>query len=220
MQGSNARRDRSAEREEMVEDQLQRRGIRSAAVLDAMRSIPRELFVPESMSDQAYRDAALPVDCGQTISQPYIVALMTELLEVTPATRVLEIGTGSGYQTAILARLAKHVYTVEWHLQLMTAAVERLEQLGVGNVTARCGDGSVGWPEYAPYDVVMVTAGAPDVPESLREQLAVGGRLVIPVGALSNQVLARVRRTASGFDRDEQLPCRFVRLVGREGWSD
>jgi protein-L-isoaspartate(D-aspartate) O-methyltransferase len=204
----------------MVESQLARRGIRSTAVLDVMRSVPRELFLPAALADQAYRDAALPVECNQTISQPYIVARMTELLELRPTDRVLEVGTGTGYQTAILAALARHVYTIEWHLPLMTAAGARFDSLGLKNVTVRCGDGSVGWREHAPYDALMVTAGAPEVPKSLREQLAIGGRLVVPVGGFSNQVLAIIRRTETGFERDEQLPCRFVKLVGKEGWGE
>jgi protein-L-isoaspartate(D-aspartate) O-methyltransferase len=214
-----ARDDRAAEREEMVRTQLARRGIRSEAVLEAMRQVPRERFVPEAISGQAYRDSALPIECEQTISQPYMVALMTELLELQPEHCVLEIGTGTGYQTAILARLARHVFTVEWHLRLMNAAVERLERLGCENVTFRCGDGSVGWPEHAPYNGIIVTAGAPDVPEPLCEQLVIGGRLVMPIGELANQVLVRVCRTESGCQREQHLSCRFVKLMGEQGWS-
>jgi protein-L-isoaspartate(D-aspartate) O-methyltransferase len=210
---------RAAEREEMVESQLARRGIRSEAVLEAMREIPREWFVSKGMLGQAYHDGALPVDCGQTISQPYIVARMTELLELQPEDTVLEVGTGTGYQTAILARLARHVYTIEWHLKLMNAAAHRLERMGQTNVTFRCGDGSLGWPEHAPYDAIIVTAGAPDVPQPLREQLVVGGRLVLPVGELCNQMLIRVRRTESDYTREDYLPCRFVKLLGAEGWQ-
>jgi len=204
----------------MVRTQLVRRGICSETVLEAMRQVPREWFVPQAISKQAYRDTALPIDCEQTISQPYMVARMTELLELQPEHRVLEVGTGTGYQTAILARLARHVFTVEWHLKLMNAAVLRLERLGQQNVTFRCGDGSMGWAEHAPYDAVIVTAGAPDVPESLRAQLTIGGRLVIPVGELANQVLVRVRRTKSAYQREEHLSCRFVKLLGEEGWSE
>ncbi|MFQ5807769.1 MAG: protein-L-isoaspartate(D-aspartate) O-methyltransferase [Phycisphaerae bacterium] len=218
MPGNCTESDRAAERQEMVRTQLGRRGIRSEAVLEAMRQVPREWFVPEAISKQAYRDSALPIDCEQTISQPYMVARMTELLVLQPEHRVLEIGTGTGYQTAILARLARQVFTVEWHLKLMNTAVNRLEHLGQENVTFRCGDGSVGWPEHAPYDAIMVTAGAPDVPEPLRAQLAIGGRLVIPVGELANQILVRVCRTELGYEREEHLSCRFVRLMGEEGW--
>ena len=220
MQDNDARSDRATEREEMVRSQLAGRGIRSKAVLEVMRSVPREWFLPRNAAGQAYRDAALPVDCRQTISQPYMVARMTELLELQPEHRVLEIGTGTGYQTAILAALARDVYSVEWHLKLMNQAVERLERLGVENVTIRCGDGSLGWPEHAPYHAIIATAGAPDVPEPLRGQLAVGGRLVIPVGELSNQILVRIRRTESGFQREDYLSCRFVKLLGEAGWSE
>lgn len=220
MRASHAQDDRAAEREEMVRSQLARRGIQSEPVLEAMRQVPRERFVPGALAGRAYGDAALPIECEQTISQPYMVARMTELLELQPEHCVLEIGTGSGYQTAILARLARYVFTVEWHLKLMNAAADRLERLGQQNVTFRCGDGSVGWPEHAPYDAIMVTAGAPDVPEPLCEQLTTGGRLVIPIGELANQILVRVRRTESGYQREENLSCRFVKLLGEKGWSE
>ncbi len=211
--------DRMPEREDMIRVQIEQRGVRSDSVLDAMRGIPREFFVPPAISDNAYRDAALPIDCEQTISQPYMVARMTELLELKRTDRVLEIGTGSGYQTALLALLAKHVYTVEWHLKLMTAASDRLAALGQHNITFRCGDGSIGWDEHAPYDAIIVTAGAPSVPGQLQEQLAPGGRLVIPVGGPGNQTLERIIRTTEGFRRENHLSCRFVKLVGEEGWS-
>jgi protein-L-isoaspartate(D-aspartate) O-methyltransferase len=220
MQEDSAQGDRAAEREEMVRSQLARRGIRSEAVLEAMRQVPREWFVPEPLSRQAYEDGALPVDCGQTVSQPYIVARMTELLELQAQHRVLEIGTGTGYQTAILASLAQHVWTIEWHLKLMNRAADRLERLGYNNVTLRCGDGSVGWPEHAPYDAIMVTAGAPVVPDPLCEQLVTGGRLVIPIGEMADQTLVRVRRTESGYEREYHLKCRFVKLLGEKGWVD
>jgi protein-L-isoaspartate(D-aspartate) O-methyltransferase len=209
-----------AEREEMVRTQIERRGVRAEAVLEAMRAVPREWFVPGAIAGKAYTDAALPIECEQTVSQPYMVARMTELLELEPHQRVLEIGTGSGYQTAILARLAKQVYTVEWYLKLMNLAAGRLERLGQTNVVFRCGDGSLGWPEHAPYDAILVTAGAPDVPEALRSQLAPGGRLVIPVGGKASQTLVRVCRTESGFEREDYLSCRFVKLVGEQGWND
>lgn len=210
----------NAEREEMIATQLAGRGIRSAAVLDAFRDVPRERFLPQRLWGEAYADRALPLDCGQTISQPYIVALMTEALLLTPQARVLEIGTGSGYQTAILAHLAAQVYTIEWHLKLMSEAAERLHALGLGNVTFRCGDGSRGWPEQAPFDGILVTAGAPDVPGPLCEQLADGAHLVIPVGPAQDQVLVRVRRRGSEFERRELIRCRFVKLVGQEGWRE
>lgn len=205
----------------MIESQLVARGVRAEPVLDAFRRVPRELFIPPELADRAYEDGALPVDCGQTISQPYIVARMTELLELTPSERVLEVGTGTGYQTAILANLAAEVFTIEWHLKLMTAAVRRLRRLELANVTFRCGDGSLGWPEQAPFDATIVTAGGPCVPESLRRQMAVGGRLVMPIGPKDDQVLVRVRREGEADWRQEQvLACRFVKLLGAEGWSE
>jgi protein-L-isoaspartate(D-aspartate) O-methyltransferase len=210
----------AAERVEMVRTQIERRGVCSQAVLEAMGAVPREWFVPEGIAGKAYTDAALPIECDQTVSQPYMVGRMTELLELAPQQRVLEIGTGSGYQAAILAILADRVYTVEWYLKLMNLAVSRLERLGLTNVVFRCGDGSLGWPEHAPYDAILVTAGAPSVPEALRSQLAPGGRLVIPVGGKGSQTLVRVRRTESGFEREEHLSCRFVKLVGEQGWDD
>ncbi|MBW7904988.1 MAG: protein-L-isoaspartate(D-aspartate) O-methyltransferase [Phycisphaerae bacterium] len=209
------------QRDDMIGSQLVARGVRTEAVLDAFRRVPRELFIPPELADRAYEDGALPVDCGQTISQPYIVARMTELLELTPSDRVLEVGTGTGYQTAILANLAAEVFTIEWHLKLMTAAVRRLRQLELANVTFRCGDGSLGWPEQAPFDAIIVTAGGPRVPESLRQQMSLGGRLVMPIGPKDDQVLVRVRRAGESDWRQEQvLACRFVKLMGAEGWSE
>jgi len=213
-------RNRTAERERMAVEQLEHRGIRDPGVLAAMRRIPRERFVLPAYDAQAYADTALAIDCGQTISQPYMVARMTELLELTPAARVLEIGTGTGYQTAVLACLARQVYTIEWHLKLMTQASERLRLLGLSNVTYRCADGSLGWPEEAPFEGIIVTAGAPDVPDALCEQLKVGGRLVIPIGGPWDQTLVRVVRTDSGYEREEHLRCRFVKLMGAGGWHE
>ncbi|MCK4341350.1 MAG: protein-L-isoaspartate(D-aspartate) O-methyltransferase [Phycisphaerae bacterium] len=219
MPASSEERNRS-ERERMVAEQLAQRGIRSEAVLAAMRRIPRELFLPAGSRGRAYADGAQPIDCGQTISQPYMVGRMTELLEPRPELSVLEIGTGSGYQTAILACVAKHVYTVEWHLKLMNQASRRLEKLRLKNVSYRCGDGSLGWPERAPYEAIIVTAGAPDVPEPLCEQLAVGGRLVVPVGPTGDQTLVLVRKTEEGAQQIEVLKCRFVKLLGAAGWRE
>ncbi len=213
-------RDRSGERERMIADQLQGRGIRSVTVLDAMRRIPREQFVPDVCAGEAYADSALAIDCGQTISQPYMVARMTELLELQAHSRVLEIGTGSGYQTAVLATLAGHVYTIEWHADLMNRAAARLAALGLTNVTYRCGDGSMGWPEYAPFEAIIVTAGAPEIPPALVGQLAPSGRLVVPVGGPSVQTLVRVVQTADGPRRDEIFQCRFVKLLGAAGWRE
>ncbi len=203
----------------MVDEQLARRGISDPGVLYAMTSIPRELFVPVQLRDRAYDDGALPVDCRQTISQPYMVGRMTELLGLSDADRVLEIGTGTGYQTAILARIVAHVYTVEWHARLMTQTAERLRSLGINNVSYRCGDGSLGWTERGPFDGIIVTAGAPDVPRTLCEQLVDGGRLVVPIGAENEQTLVLVRRVGEGFRRENVLKCRFVRLLGAEGWG-
>lgn len=208
------------ERERMVESQLRARSIRDERVLDAMRRIPREHFVPEPVIGRSYEDSALPIESGQTISQPYMVARMTELCELSPDDNVLEIGTGSGYQTAVLCMLARHVYSVEWHLPLMTLAAQRLESLGLRNASLRCGDGSLGWPEHAPYPAILVTAGAPAIPPALREQLTVGGRLVIPVGPSDDQTLVRVWRTADGFREEPILSCRFVKLQGAEGWRE
>ncbi len=204
----------------MVTQQLARRGIRAPAVLDAMRRIPREMFVRPNYESRAYEDSALAIDCGQTISQPYMVARMTELLELQPGDRVLEIGTGSGYQAAILACMGGYVYTVERLARLMEQAQERLERLGLTNVSYHCADGSLGWPERAPFDAIMVTAGAPEVPEPLYEQLADGGRLVVPVGGHYEQTLVCVRRTAAGRRREIHLKCRFVKLLGDAGWRE
>lgn len=210
----------AAERAAMVDEQLAGRGIRDQGVLNAMRRIPRELFVPAALQGRAYADGALPIDCAQTISQPYMVGRMTELLELQPEQVVLEVGTGSGYQAAILACLAKQVYTIEWHMRLMLDAQRRLAALGLRNVALRCGDGSIGWPEKAPYDAIIVTAGAPEIPPALQSQLRVGGRLVIPVGPAGDETLTQVRRTESGFETVAALRCRFVKLRGVQGWRD
>ncbi|MFN0135859.1 MAG: protein-L-isoaspartate(D-aspartate) O-methyltransferase [Phycisphaerae bacterium] len=210
---------RLAERERMIAEQIIRRGVRDERVLSAMRSVPREHFVRADLADRAYEDSALPIECAQTISQPYIVARMTELLAPQPGSRLLEIGSGSGYQSAVLSQLVSRVYAIEWHLPLVTLAIARLEQLGVGNVTLRCGDGSVGWPACAPFDGILVAAGGPEVPNVLREQLTIGGRLVMPIGPLDRQVLVLVERVGPGdFRHTNMLDCRFVRLVGEAGW--
>ena len=211
---------RASERERMVEVQLRRRRIKSQRVLEAMSAVPREWFVPKKAASRAYDDSALPIHCGQTISQPFIVARMTELLDLRPGDRVLEVGTGTGYQTAILALLAERVYTLEWHLPLMTQAAERLGRLGVSNVEFRCTDGSVGWPQRCPFDAIIVTAGAPEVSAALREQLADGGRLAAPVGPPDSQDLVLIRRRAECFERSVVLKCRFVKLRGVDGWRD
>ena len=174
----------------------------------------------DSLAGEAYADRPLPIGFGQTISQPYIVAYMTELLELAPCDRVLEIGTGTGYQTAVLALMTRQVYTIERHVRLLDAARERLDSLGMDYVHYRLGDGSLGWPEGAPFDAILVTAGAPTIPDVFLNQLALGGRLVIPVGWQENETMMRIRKLAHGFHREELLKCRFVKLVGEGGWRD
>ena len=210
----------SEAREQMVRHHLAARGIRDPAVLAAMRSVPREAFLPPELEEFAYADAPLPIERGQTISQPYIVALMTAAAALRPGDRVLEVGTGSGYAAAILARIAHEVYTVERHEELARVATERLARLGFANVSVRHGDGMLGWPEHAPYDAIIVAAGGPKVPEALRDQLAPGGRLVIPVGdGRTVQRLLRVTRAADGRLHEEELgDVRFVPLIGAQGW--
>jgi protein-L-isoaspartate(D-aspartate) O-methyltransferase len=205
----------------MVEHQLERRGIADPLVLEAMRKVPREAFVPPELADEAYADGPLPIGEGQTISQPYIVALMAEALELRGADRVLEIGAGSGYAAAVLAEIAAELYTVERHARLAEEAAARLTRLGYDNVHVRVGDGSLGWPEHAPFDAIVVAAGAPEVPEALKEQLAVGGRLVIPVGqGRTLQDLLRLRRLSeTEYQREELGGVRFVPLVGEGGWQ-
>jgi protein-L-isoaspartate(D-aspartate) O-methyltransferase len=206
-------------RQAMVRDQLSARGIADPAVLRAMGELPRERFLPESMQYAAYDDRALPVGEDQTISQPYIVAYMTEKLAVRPGNRVLEIGTGTGYQTAVLCRMQAVVYTVERIARLQNEARERLTAMGLSPVEFRCGDGTLGWPEHAPYDRILVTAGAPDIPRTLIEQLAGDGRLVAPVGRRDCQTLVRVDRQAGRTVETSLIPVRFVKLIGRHGWE-
>jgi protein-L-isoaspartate(D-aspartate) O-methyltransferase len=208
------------ERERMVATQLRTRGIRDERVLEALLAVPRDQFVPSWQRDVAYADEALPIPVGQTISQPYIVARMTELLEVVPGDRVLEIGTGSGYQAAVLAALGCQVTTIERHAELAAAARERLTRLGFGgNVEVRVGDGSIGAPDGAPWRGIVVTAAAPSVPKPLREQLDPnGGRLVVPVGTRDRQdLIAVVRRGDDWLERNDG-PCVFVPLVGEAGF--
>jgi protein-L-isoaspartate(D-aspartate) O-methyltransferase len=209
-------------RERMVRTQIAGRGVRDAAVLEAMRTVPREAFLPPELAEFAYEDHPLPIARGQTISQPYVVALMTAALGIGPRDRVLEIGTGSGYAAAILGRIAHEVYTIERHGELAEAAAARLRALGLDNVRVLHGDGTLGWREHAPYDAIVVTAGGPDVPEALLAQLAVGGRLVIPIGEdRAMQTLVRVTREADGSLRHEDLgDVRFVPLVGAQGWAE
>lgn len=213
-------------RQMMVTQQLARRGIHEQVVLDALASIPREEFLPPERQGQAYRDGAQPIGQGQTISQPYMVAKMTELAlppKVASGgrlTRALEVGGGSGYQAAVLARLAEEVVSVERVPELAEEARRRLERLGIDNVEMVVGDGTLGVPERAPFDAIIVAAAAPDVPPSLRAQLAVGGRLVIPVGTRHLQELLVVHRAASGFSEERETRCVFVPLIGAEGWPE
>ena len=207
------------ERAMMVVTQLEARGITDQRVLAAMRKIPRHLFVGKGYQDQAYGDFPLPIGYGQTISQPYIVAEMTQLLELTPDDRVLEIGTGSGYQTAILAELASRVYTIERISDLLIEAKRRLDQLKYVNVVMRCSDGTNGWIDESPFDAIIVTAGAPQMPEPLKEQLAIGGRFVIPVGDAYSQVLMKISRKKDRFMENAMGGCRFVKLIGKHGWE-
>jgi protein-L-isoaspartate(D-aspartate) O-methyltransferase len=209
----------AAERERMVVDHLIGRDIRDPRVLDAMRAVPRHAFVPEDYRHLAYSDGPLPIGEGQTISQPYIVALMTQLLSLEGSEKVLEVGTGSGYQAAILAYLVAEVHTVERHGQLADNARSLLGDLGYKNVHVHLGDGSQGWYAAAPYDAVIVTAAAPEVPPLLLEQLAECGRLVIPVGSRFNQALQLWRRTDNDFTHDELTPVAFVPLMGKYGWD-
>ena len=212
-------RDYAALRAAMVEWQLRQRGIRDPGVLEAMRKVPRHEFVPPKLLAQAYDDCPLPIGEGQTISQPYMVGAMTEAAELSGRETALEVGTGSGYQAAILARLAARVYTIEQHGALSAAAEERLRRLGVANVTCIVGDGSLGYADAAPYDAIIVTAGAPEMPPTLLEQLADGGRLVIPVGRCDSQELLLVRKRGAGMTRETVNYCRFVPLTGRYGWG-
>jgi protein-L-isoaspartate(D-aspartate) O-methyltransferase len=203
----------------MVEEQIVARGVRDPRVLEAMRAVPRHVFVPDALRGAAYEDRALAIAEGQTISQPYMVAVMTEALSPAPHHRVLEIGTGSGYQTAILARLAAAVFSVERHAALARHAQRTLDSSGITNVVIHVGDGTEGLAASAPFDRILVTAGSPAIPASLEAQLAPGGRLVIPVGPAAAQRLTTVdRRDANVFERRESVACVFVPLIGRHGW--
>ncbi len=205
----------------MVERQLKARGIADPLVVDAMLRVPRHLFVEEALRNQAYSDFPLPIGEGQTISQPYMVPMMTEALLLVGGEKVLEIGTGSGYQAAVLSRIAAQVYTIERSSVLARKARAILDSNGYANISIRVGDGTLGWSGEAPFDAIMVTAGAPAVVEEIKRQLAINGRLVIPVGSFKEQVLKRViRLTESDFREENLLSCRFVPLLGRHGWQD
>jgi len=203
----------------MVREQIIDRGIKDRRVIEAMLKIPRHLFVPEALQGQAYGDFALPIGEGQTISQPYMVAYMTEALGLRGQEKVLEIGTGSGYQVAILSCLAKRVYSVERIRSLLDQARKALDQIPCSNVMTRLFDGTHGWPEESPFDAVLVTAGAPSVPQPLMDQLKMGGTMVIPIGDRVSQRLIRIRKTARGFSEEDLMECSFVSLVGEYGWA-
>jgi protein-L-isoaspartate(D-aspartate) O-methyltransferase len=209
----------AAERRMMIETQIRKRGVSSPRVLEAMAAVPRHEFVPLKFRDIAYADKPLPIGEGQTISQPFMVAAMTEALELTGSERVLEIGTGSGYQAAVLSLLARQVLTVETHTSLALAAQERLTNLGYTNVHVHNGDGSAGFPDAAPYDAILVTAGAPEIPQVFASQLREGGRLVIPVGDRDNQELVRAQIENGELKSRVLFNCKFVLLLGRYGWS-
>jgi protein-L-isoaspartate(D-aspartate) O-methyltransferase len=207
------------ERLRMVEEQLVRRGLSDARVLDALRKVPRHLFVEEALRDRAYGDHPLPIGEEQTISQPFIVALMTQLLEVSDRDKVLEVGTGSGYQTAILAELARRVCSIERLPRLAERARALLAELGYANVWVRVGSGTLGWPDEAPFDRILVTAGGPSVPPPLFQQLTEGGRLVLPLGDPVNQTLTVVEKVRGEMKTQEHGECKFVKLVGKYAWE-
>lgn len=207
-----------SERKRMVEKQIARRGIKDERVLEAFRQVPRHRFVPKERRNFAYSDGPLPIGSGQTISQPYIVALMTDRLRLTGKETVLEVGTGSGYQAAILGELADHVHTIERHENLAAEARDRLEKLGYDNVTVHVGDGTLGLPEHAPYQAILVTAGGPKVPPALLEQLDQEGRLVMPVGGHSGQMLEVWTREGEEYTSESITPVAFVPLRGEHGW--
>ena len=203
----------------MIEDQIRCRGVRDPHVLEAMTKVAREKFIPEHIQSAAYEDRALPIGEGQTISQPFIVAYMTQKLALTPSCRVLEVGTGTGYQTAILALLCKHVYTIERIASLQQLATEVLSSLHISNVSLTVGDGSMGLQKAAPFDRILVTAGAPRVPQPLVDQLTDGGCLVAPVGGLAEQTIVVVVREGSRTMETPYLACRFVKLIGEQAWA-
>lgn len=207
--------------EQMIREQLLERGINDRRVIDAMRSVPREKFVPQPQRENAHLGRALAIGHGQTISEPFIVALMTAALDVQPNHRVLELGTGSGYQTAVLSRLAKDVFSIERVKPLLDVAFDRLLDLGCRNVHFRYGDGTLGWPEEAPFDRILIAAAAPHVPQQLLlQQLADGGQAVMPVGPGQQQQLLRIVRNGNKLEQYELCLCRFVPLIGKEGWPE
>lgn len=204
----------------MVETQIILRGVKDQRVINAMLKVPRHRFVPEELIERAYDDMALPIGEGQTISQPYMVAVMTELLETDINHRVLEIGTGSGYQAAVLAEMAREVYTIERVASLSERARAIVRELGYENIFFKVGDGTLGWPEEAPFDRIIVTAAAPEIPDTLVEQLKGEGIIVAPVGSRYSQVLIKGRKKKGSLVTEESVPCVFVPLVGEKGWSE
>ena len=210
----------SRQREDMVRRQIEARGITDKNVLQAMLTVPRHLFVSEALRDQAYGDYPLPIGEQQTISQPYIVAEMTQALELGPNDRVLEIGTGSGYQAAVLAKIAYRVYTIERIRSLFMQARAIFDRLRYFNIVTRYSDGTNGWEDEAPFDAIIVTAGAPEVPETLVNQMSQGGRLVLPVGNQHSQDLTKINKNRHGLHQTNLGGCRFVKLVGEHGWQE
>jgi protein-L-isoaspartate(D-aspartate) O-methyltransferase len=213
------RDDQAVARRRMVEDQLKSRGIHDAHVLRIMAALPRHLFVDPALDTRAYSDHALPIGEEQTISQPYMVALMTQALDLTGDEKVLEIGTGSGYQTAVLAELADRVFTIERIPPIATAARERLAGMGYNNIVYRTADGSLGWKEMAPFDRILVTAGAPRIPAFVGDQLRPGGVAILPVGSDQEQALVKLVKTEKGLEKKILTGCTFVPLIGRGGWT-
>ena len=213
--------DYSVARRRMVEQQIKAHGVKDQLVIDVMLEVPRHLFVEHGLQDQAYSDFPLPIGHNQTISQPYMVAFMTEALQLTGGERVLEIGTGSGYQAAVLSKIARYVYTVERVADLARTARKALDSFGAYNVHMRVNDGTCGWEDQAPFDAIITTAGAPSVPDALKQQLEIGGRLVIPVGTLGQQTLCCITRiSAEKFEEKQLIDCRFVPLIGKHGWQN
>ena len=205
---------------EMIEDQIKTKGITDLKVINAMSEIPREIFVPPELQQYAHQDGAISIGEGQTISQPYMVAIMTECLELGENDKVLEIGTGSGYQAALLYQMGAKVYSIERHIDVYNEVLKRFEKIGI-RVHCKCGDGTLGWDTYSPFDKIIVTAGSPSIPETLKKQLAINGRMVIPVGNMSSQTLKVLTKTAPDEFEIEDIPqFAFVPLIGREGWKE
>lgn len=208
-----------AKKKSMINAQLKFRGISSIEVLKAMSKVPREEFVSREYMQVAYNDGSLPIGSGQTISQPYMVAMMTEALMLKKNDKVLEIGTGSGYQTAILQEIAAHIYSVERISILAEHARKVLDSLGYSGITIKVGDGSLGWPEQSPFDAIIVTSGSPGIPETLMTQLCDNGRMIIPVGSRNHQKIIRIKRSGDNYKKEEMLSCIFVPLIGKYGWD-